>query len=45
MRIVNNGNVGFQNTNPLSMLHSGICTVAKSAPVIVFGEYIYGAKT
>jgi len=32
------GIVGIQNTNPLSMLHLGNCTVTGSAPVLVFGK-------
>ena len=42
MRIVRNGNIGIQNTNPLSMLHLGNCTVVNSAPVIVFGKNVNG---
>jgi hypothetical protein len=33
-----NGRVGISNSSPLSMLHLGNCTVANSAPVIVFGK-------
>jgi hypothetical protein len=40
MRIVRDGNIGIQNTNPQSMLHLGNCTVLNSAPVIVFGENV-----
>ncbi len=40
MRIVRNGNIGIQNTNPLSILHLGNCTVTKSAPLIVFGKNV-----
>jgi hypothetical protein len=32
------GIVGIQNTNPLTMLHLGNCTVTGSAPVLVFGK-------
>ena len=33
-------NLGIQNTSPLSMLHLGNCTVANSAPVIIFGKNV-----
>jgi hypothetical protein len=42
MRMVRNGRVGIQNNNPQSMLHLGNCTVANSAPVIVFGKNVNG---
>ncbi len=31
-------NLGIQNSAPLSMLYLGNCTVANSAPVIIFGK-------
>ena len=40
--VVLNGRVGVNNTTPLSMLHLGNCTVANSAPVIVFGKNVNG---
>jgi hypothetical protein len=37
-------NLGFQNSTPLSMLHLGNCTVAGSAPVIIFGKNTGGGS-
>ena len=44
MTIDYNGSVGINNTNPLSMLHIGNCTVTNSAPVIVFGKNVNGSS-
>ena len=38
MNIDTIGRVGIGNTSPQSMLHLGNCTVAGSAPVIIFGK-------
>ena len=37
-----NGRVGISNSDPQSTLHLGNCTVANSAPVIIFGKNING---
>ena len=36
--ILDNGNVGIGNTNPLSLLHLGNCEDGNSMPVIIFGK-------
>ncbi len=36
------GRFGISNSDPLSMLHLGNCTVTNSAPVIVFGKNVNG---
>ena len=42
MRVSSVGRVGISNSDPQSMLHLGNCTVANSAPVIVFGKNVNG---
>jgi hypothetical protein len=42
MRVSSVGRVGISNSDPQSMLHLGNCTVANSAPVIVFGKKVNG---
>ena len=41
-KLILNGNIGVNNTTPLSMLHLGNCPVPGSAPVIVFGKNVSG---
>ncbi len=42
MVIYYNGRVGISNSDPLSMLHLGNCTVLNSAPAIGFGKNVNG---